>query len=122
MSALALVTVAVMAMGMAVALGSPQRQEARLGAGQGSAPVATTLREVGCAAAAERYGLTRREQDMLELLARGDGMRQAADSMAISLGTAQTYSKRVYRKMGVHSRQEALDLVDALSGEGEREG
>ena len=33
-------------------------------------------------------------------------------ALTISLSTAQTHSRNIYRKTGVHSRQELLDLIE----------
>lgn len=73
-----------------------------------SGPTALNAR---CAALASRHSLTPRESEVLRLLAAGNSQRKIADVLVVSLSSAQTYSKNVYRKLGVHSRQEVIDLV-----------
>lgn len=65
-----------------------------------------------CAVLANRHGLTPRESEVLRLLAAGNSQRKIADVLVVSLSSAQTYSKNVYRKLAVHSRQEVIDLVN----------
>lgn len=59
---------------------------------------------------AER-GLTDREIDILRLLARGRDGRFIAEEYVLSYNTVKTHIKHIYQKLGVHSRQELLDLV-----------
>jgi DNA-binding NarL/FixJ family response regulator len=61
---------------------------------------------------AEHYGLTVREQQVLELLVLGWSASLVADTLGVSQNTARSHIKRVYRRLGVHSRQELLDLLD----------
>lgn len=70
-----------------------------------------TALDARCAALASRHSLTPRESEVLRLLAAGNSQRKIADVLVVSLSSAQTYSKNVYRKLGVHSRQEVIDLV-----------
>jgi DNA-binding NarL/FixJ family response regulator len=49
-----------------------------------------------------------REAQVLELLAKGDPYKQIADSMGISIETIRTYIRRIYEKLHVHSRIEAV--------------
>lgn len=64
-----------------------------------------------CDEIASQFGLTPREREVLQLLAAGNSHRKIADVLVISLSSAQTYSKNIYRKLGVHSRQEVIDLI-----------
>jgi DNA-binding NarL/FixJ family response regulator len=52
--------------------------------------------------------LTPREQQVLELLARGAPYKQIADAMGIGIETIRTYIRRIYEKLHVHSRIEAV--------------
>lgn len=56
----------------------------------------------------ETFGLTARERDLLDLLARGYTYQEVGRLLDISLHTVQTHIKRVYAKMSVHSRAEAV--------------
>jgi len=52
--------------------------------------------------------LTGRETEVLRLLAADLTINEIADSLVISIGTLRTHTKRIYRKLGVHSRFEAV--------------
>lgn len=53
--------------------------------------------------------LSEREQQVLSLLSQGLLYKQAADEMGVSVNTLCEYVRRIYRKLQVHSRQEAID-------------
>lgn len=53
-------------------------------------------------------GLTPREQQILELLARGMAYKQIADELNLGMGTIQTHISRIYKKLHVNSRTEAV--------------
>jgi DNA-binding NarL/FixJ family response regulator len=55
----------------------------------------------------EMETLTKREQEILTLLAKGYLYRQIGDSLGISLGTVRTYLQRIYEKLHVQTRTEA---------------
>lgn len=59
----------------------------------------------------ERYGLTNREAEVAVLLAEGRNIPFIQKELVISKGTAQTHSRNIYRKLGIHHRQELIDLV-----------
>lgn len=52
--------------------------------------------------------LTKRERELLVQFADGASYAKAADNMNISVATAQTHARNLYRKMGVHSGLQAL--------------
>ncbi len=52
--------------------------------------------------------LSPREREVLELLARGYLYKEIADSLAISLPTVNTYIRRIYEKLHVRSRSQAV--------------
>lgn len=56
-------------------------------------------------------GLTEREERVASLLAEGNSQKRIAELMGVSIGTVQTHVKAVYRKLGVHSKQELIDLA-----------
>lgn len=49
-----------------------------------------------------------REEEVLRLLADGYPYKQIADAMNVSMGTVRTYIERIYTKLHVHSRTEAV--------------
>jgi DNA-binding NarL/FixJ family response regulator len=56
----------------------------------------------------ESASLSQRERQVLELLARGYPYKEIMDKLAISRGSVQTYIRRVYEKLHVRSRWEAV--------------
>lgn len=67
------------------------------------------------AAMARRWGLTPRESDIANCLARGYTLQKTADELFVSMNTVRTHAKAVYRKMGVASKQELIDAVERLN-------
>lgn len=74
------------------------------GAAQESAPVAKS--EAG--GDAGKSLLSRREQEVLELVARGFSYGEIAGLKALSVHTVQTHIKSLYGKLEVHSKMEAV--------------
>jgi DNA-binding CsgD family transcriptional regulator len=64
--------------------------------------------------ATTRYGLTRREVELLKLIAAGQRTKQIADRLKITERTATTHLSNIYRKLGVNSRREASDAAHRL--------
>jgi DNA-binding NarL/FixJ family response regulator len=52
--------------------------------------------------------LSPREREVLELLARGYLYKEIADTLSISLPTVNTYIRRIYEKLHVRSRSQAV--------------
>jgi two-component system nitrate/nitrite response regulator NarL len=55
--------------------------------------------------------LSRRESELLPLLARGMTLREAASKMTVSYKTADSYRTSLLRKLGVHDRVELARLA-----------
>jgi DNA-binding NarL/FixJ family response regulator len=53
-------------------------------------------------------GLTPREVEILGLIARGVSNQEIADRVFLSINSVKTYIRTAYRKIGVHSRAEAV--------------
>ena len=66
------------------------------------------------AQAVNRFGLTPREAEALELLAHGRNTAAIQERMVVSRSTAKTHVRNVYAKLGVHSQQDLIDLVEGL--------
>lgn len=62
---------------------------------------------------ARSHDLTPRETEVLDLLAQGRSVPYIRDALVISRNTASTHVKHVYAKLGVHSRQELIDIFSA---------
>jgi DNA-binding NarL/FixJ family response regulator len=60
------------------------------------------------ASSTDTYELSPRESEVLDLLARGYLYKEIADSLAISLPTVSTYIRRIYEKLHVRSRAQAV--------------
>jgi len=54
---------------------------------------------------------TLREQEILHALAKGYAYKEIADKLLISIETVRTYLRRIYEKLQVHSKVEALNKV-----------
>ena len=52
--------------------------------------------------------LTERENEILSLLSRGCSYNEIAMLLYCQVGTIQTHIKRIYKKLNVHSRSEAI--------------
>ncbi len=65
-----------------------------------------------CGELADRGQLSAREIDVLRLLARGRTTVRIEAELGISSNTVNTHVKHVFQKLGVHSRQELLDLLE----------
>lgn len=57
------------------------------------------------------YHLTRREFDVLELIAEGRSSSYIARRLVLSEHTVRGYVKSIYQKLGLHSKQEAIDFM-----------
>jgi DNA-binding NarL/FixJ family response regulator len=55
--------------------------------------------------------LTRRETEILELMARGNTPDEIARQLTMSPNTLRTHTQNVLTKLGVHSKMEALVLA-----------
>lgn len=56
----------------------------------------------------EEVQLTSREREVLDGLARGLAYKQIADELDISMGTIRTHIERIYEKLHVHNRTDAV--------------
>jgi DNA-binding CsgD family transcriptional regulator/PAS domain-containing protein len=80
------------------------------GAGPGDAPRPSP---------AQRYGYTRTEARLAQLLADGHALRQAAEVLGVTYGTARVYLKTVFEKTDVHTQAQ---LVARLLGDAAASG
>lgn len=67
--------------------------------------------EEKCDAVAEHHGLSKRERDVLRLLARGYSSARIQSELYIAPGTVNYHARNIYAKLGVHSKQSLIDLV-----------
>lgn len=65
-----------------------------------------------CEVIANRYLLSRRETDVLFLLAKGYNSAAIQEKLYIAEGTAKTHIRHIYRKLDVHTQQELMRMVE----------
>lgn len=75
------------------------------------APEATDTEQV-TQALAESYGLTARETEVMTLLMKGRNEPFISEALFISPSTTHSHVSHIYAKIGVHSRQELLDVAE----------
>lgn len=68
-----------------------------------------------CTFLIRQNSLTSREGDILLLLAKGRDVPSISKQLHISENTVRSHSKSVYRKLGIHSKQALLDLLETVS-------
>jgi DNA-binding NarL/FixJ family response regulator len=72
------------------------------------------------ASAPDGEGLSPREQEVLDLLARGYLYKEIAERLNISIPTVNTYVRRMYEKLHVRSRAQAVAKYAHLAGGDDR--
>lgn len=65
-----------------------------------------------CETIANRYLLSKKETEVLFLLAKGRNAAYIQEQLYISEGTARTHMRHIYRKLDVHTQQELIDMID----------
>lgn len=87
------------------------------GSGARPAPHAHPSFDEACADVAREAGLSEREAEIMALIAHGNSQRHISEVLYLALGTVQWYAKAIYRKLGIHSKQELINLVtDRVEG------
>ena len=86
--------------------------------GASPAAAATTLGtqdfwQAPCAALSRQWKLTPREGEVLEQLAQGRDLAFMQEKFMLSRNTVKMHVRNVYAKLGVHGKQEVIDLVEA---------
>jgi len=65
------------------------------------------------------YKLTKREVEIFGYLVRGRSLAHIQKQLSVSYSTVNTHVANIYRKLGVHNRQELIDLSEQIqSGQG----
>jgi two-component system, NarL family, response regulator LiaR len=62
----------------------------------------------------EELGITRRELEVLELMAQGMSNREIAEKLFVSENTVKTHSSRVFDKLGAKRRTQAVQMGKEL--------
>lgn len=68
--------------------------------------------QMKCDAVSEQYGLSKRQTEVLHLLAKGRNADYIQKQLFISQHTAKAHIYNIYQKTGSHSRQDLMDLVE----------
>ena len=71
-----------------------------------------------CGEIAEEFDLSKREVDVLKLLAQGNSSQHIQEALFIAAGTVNYHTRNIYAKLGVHSKQQVIDLVRERMGKG----
>lgn len=71
------------------------------------------LQGLACEELATASGLTKREAELLVIFAQGRDSAYAERTLFLSRNTVKSYRKSLYAKLGVHSKQELIDRVNA---------
>lgn len=66
-------------------------------------------------AALEELSLSKRELEVLRLMAEGFSNHEIADKLYVSLSTVKTHSRNLFDKLGVARRTQAIDKAKKLS-------
>lgn len=80
---------------------------------EGRDSAADTL-EHRCAELQEVFGLTDRERDMAWYIAQGRSKGRISEELFISENTVKGYTRSLYVKIGVHSKQQLLDTLSKM--------
>ena len=81
-----------------------------VGSKQGNAPL-DVMR--GCDLLIKEKALTPRESEIIKLLARGRNAPYIQEKLVLSRNTVKTHVANIYAKVGVHSQQDLIDIVEA---------
>ncbi len=68
-----------------------------------------------CRIIAGENGITKRELDVLVLLARGHTRKEISERLHLSEETIKTHTGKIYQKLAVHSKRELIALVEKQS-------
>ena len=74
-------------------------------------PAEKTLEDY-CAELADTYSLTPREEEVCVMTSRGYSSSYIAEQLYISGSTVRFHQQNLYRKLGVHSKQELINFVE----------
>ncbi len=62
----------------------------------------------------DRAGLSERERQVAALLVQGRSAARVAEELVVSENTVKTHMQNIYAKLGIHTKQELLDLVRSV--------
>lgn len=65
-----------------------------------------------CEQLSEKYSLSPRQKEVFFLLAKGRNVKYITEKLVLSTPTVKSHVYNIYQKMGVHSHQELLNIVE----------
>ena len=71
-----------------------------------------------CSAISMQHSLSKREADVLLLLAQKKHAPEIAEELFVSVATVKTHTNNIYKKLDVHSRKELYELINDLRAPG----
>lgn len=71
------------------------------------------LKASAIARISQNFKFSERETEVFTLFVKGRSIKRVAEELYLSIGTVNTYLRRIYQKTEVHSRQELLDLFES---------
>ena len=77
-----------------------------------AAAISKTAHKKALDVIAQRYRLTERERETASLVARGYTAKRVSEELVIAVSTVQGYNKSIYRKMGIHRKDELIEIVN----------
>lgn len=108
--------VAVVALAFAVLFFTEKRLSAKWGINLKQSPDGDDMFSPGLLAMrvsdlSREHSLSPREEEVLQLLARKGTSTQIEENLFVARGTVKAHTSRIYRKLGVHSRDELYELL-----------
>ena len=71
-----------------------------------------------CEVIAERYGLTPREAEVFQLLAKGWNTTYIGERLSIGVATVRSHVYHIYSKLGINSQQRLISIVETKEEQG----
>ena len=68
-----------------------------------------------CTVVAREAKLSARETEVFFLMAKGRGIEHIQNKLCISSHTVKSHTYNIYKKMGINSREELLDAIEAAN-------
>lgn len=68
--------------------------------------------DMHCAMIAKEYALTMREAEVFSYIAQGFPRKYICEKLVVADGTIKAHTRSIYQKLGIHSRQEAMKLME----------
>jgi DNA-binding CsgD family transcriptional regulator len=72
---------------------------------------------LNCFSSCQAYGLTARESEVAQLVMHGFSTAEISAALSVSLNTVQDHLKKIFDKVGIHSRRELVARVFATQYE-----